>query len=180
MTSLAQGSAGLALVLSFALLCPRQVGTALRLLTAQTAAVTVAALADADWVAGAVWFACGTVAAPLLLRRLLSGLDLPYTTLPAGGSALVLLVAGALTALAMSMGPLGLPLAILLLGVLLVATRRHPAMHVIGLLAMQNGLVLAAAGSSLAAGGAAALPVVPALAGAALWLRRSAARSAVP
>jgi hydrogenase-4 membrane subunit HyfE len=55
------------------------------------------------------------------------------------------------------------------MGLLLVATRRQPVAHVIGLTAMQNGLTLAGAGAAWTGVYVVVVPVVPVLAAAALW-----------
>lgn len=171
MTSLAQGAAGLALVMSFALLCPHQLGAALRLLLVQAAAVAVAAACRSRFLIAGGELILGAIAAPILVRRLLDHLAIPHTTLPVGGAKLAVIAGAVLALLAMPMGTLGLPLAVVLLAILMVATRRHPVMQLVGFLALQNGLVLAAAESGWREAPAVVCPFVPFLVGAALWLR---------
>jgi hydrogenase-4 component E len=177
-TSLAQGSAGLALVLSFALLCPRQVTAALHLLVVQAGAVAVAAAARNQPIAAAGELLLGAVLAPIFVGRLLDRLNIARTSSPAGGTRLAVIAGAILALLAMPIGGLGLPLAVVLLAILLIATRRHPVMQLIGLLALQNGLVLAALEADWAGRYATSCPVVPGLVAAALWLRPPSTRAA--
>ena len=154
---LAQGSAGLALVMGLALLCTGQVGVAAVLLAGQSAAVAVTAavlhrplLALPPLLLGAgVWLVRHQT--PMLEPRAeaLGGVRLAV----GGGSVLAMLC--------QSQGGLGLPLAIVLLSVLLAATRWHPLIGVMALVALQNGIALAgclvAAPTSLA--GSLLLPI---------------------
>jgi len=69
--------------------------------------------------------------------------------------------------------PLALGLSILLLGLLLLALRSHPLLPALGLVSSQNGVVLAACaihGLPLSALVLAAVPLVPALVVASVWL----------
>ena len=77
-----------------------------------------------------------------------------------------------LTALATTVPGIGLPFAVILLGLLLVASRALPAHQALGIAAAQNGLMLAAIGTGLSDAPLllVALPFLPALAFAALWL----------
>jgi hydrogenase-4 membrane subunit HyfE len=169
MTSLAQGAAGVVLVVAFALLGVRQIAAAVVLLVAQAIAVAVATAAQHMGLPALAELAVQALAAPMLLRHLLARLGGSQTTLPIGGTKLAVIAGAVLTVLAMPWGHLGLPLAVTLLALLLVAMRRHPVMQIIGLLAAQNGLVLAAAGSHWTGIYGVVVPVVPLLAGAALW-----------
>jgi hypothetical protein len=137
MTALSQGSAGLALVMGFALLVTRQVSTAAILLAVQSGAVALAAvllhqplLAIPPLIlAGGAW----------LVRH-----DTPDPrTAPAGGAKLGIAVGTVLAILCQTLGVLALPSAIILLSVLLAATRPHRLMQTMALVAMQNGVVLA-------------------------------------
>jgi hypothetical protein len=140
MTALAQGSAGLALVMCFALLRARQLSAAAILLAVQSAAVAVtAAVLHRPLMAipplvlgGGIW----------LLRHETPVLD-PHTV-PIGGAKLGIGAGAVLAILCQSQGVLALPLAIVLLSILLAATRSHPLMQVLALVAAQNGLTLAA------------------------------------
>ncbi len=206
MTALAQGSAGLALVIGFALLGTRQIGAAAILLVVQSLAVAVAALAQhqpliaaatvAVDVIGAHWFIrrCRMVpnmAQPIVRRHdpasgaagtggwtrspirrrdaedernlphyavaaahhqrsaAPSGYDFaptPATSLdsPAAGTKLSIVAGAGLAVLCQSCGLLAPPLAVVLLSILLAATRQHPLSRLVALISLQNGVALAA------------------------------------
>jgi hydrogenase-4 component F len=76
-------------------------------------------------------------------------------------------------------GGIGLALAVILLGLLLVASRPLPAHQALGIAAMQNGLVLAAVTAGLSNWRLALLatPLLPAAAFGALWLGGDRART---
>jgi hypothetical protein len=139
--ALGQGMAGLALVMGFALLCVRQISAASILLAVQSAAVALSALLAHHplmaippvLLAAAVWFTPDPLA------------TLEARTNPLGGAKLGVASAAVLAVLCQSQGARALPLAIILIAVLLAATRRHPLMHVMALAGLQNGVVLAAA-----------------------------------
>jgi hypothetical protein len=144
MTALAQGTAGIALVMGFALLRTGQVSAAAILLAVQSGAVAVTAcvlhqplmavpplvLAGAI-LGGGIW----------LTRRRMPMLDLH--TAPVGGAKLGIGAGALLAILCQSQGSLALPSAIVLLSILLAATRPHRLMQVVALVAAQNGLALA-------------------------------------
>ncbi len=144
MTVLAQAMPGVALAVGLALLCIRRVRTAAVLLAMQSAATAVAAaavrqplLALPPLLLGAlVWFAPGRLAGQ------------PPEMLPAGGTKPALAAGAILTVLCQSRGELALPLSVLLLAILLAACRRETWMRVMALVAIQNGIVLAACLSS--------------------------------
>ena len=69
--------------------------------------------------------------------------------------------------------PVSDTLSLMLAGLLLLATRRNPALHVAGLLELHNGLVLLPADAPLAG-----LPVLPGLALLGLWARARSRRAA--
>ena len=139
MSALAQAMGGLALVMGFALLCIRQVRAASILLAIQAVATAGAAVAVRQpllavpplLTAAAVWFAPNRLITPRPL------------TLPIGGMKPAMAAAAILTVLCQSQGTLALPLSVLLLGVLLAATRQSAWMRVIALVGMQNGIALA-------------------------------------
>jgi hypothetical protein len=139
MTALAQGSAGLALVIGFALLCIRQTGAASILLALQSAAVAMGAVAVHQPIialppvalASGIWFAR-------------SRTNSDPRTQPVGGAKLGVGAGAILAILCQSLGNMGLPLAVVLLALLLAATRTHPLMRTMALVAVQNGIVLAA------------------------------------
>ncbi|WP_428483566.1 hypothetical protein [Rhodopila sp.] len=62
---------------------------------------------------------------------------------PVGGAKSGILIGTALAMLCQSCGPLALPLAVVLLSILLAATRRHRLMRLTALVCLQNGLTLA-------------------------------------
>ena len=139
MIALAQGSAGLALVMCLILLSSRQVAAAAIFLSVQSAAVAVAVSVlhrplmaiPPVLLAGGIW----------LIRQRTPMLD--ASTAPAGGAKLSIAIGMVLTILCQSQGSLALPSAIVLLSVLLAAARAHPLMQIIALVGVQNGLVLA-------------------------------------
>lgn len=153
MSALAAGSAGLAMVMGFALLCTTQLRAAAIMLAVQSGALAVTAivlhqplmavppllLAAGIW-GGGIWpwrqatdprmFAIERVR-PVVGPGALPGL-VPRMVL-----------AALLAILCQSQGNLALPLAIVLLSILLAATRRHPLMQVMALVSAQNGVALA-------------------------------------
>ena len=139
MTALAQGSAGVALVMCFALLRSLQVDAASILLAVQSAAVAVAAIvlhqplmAVPPVVLGAGFW---------LFQRETPMFNV--RTAPVGGAKLGIGVGAVLAVLCQSQGVVALPAAIVLLSILLATTRTHPLMQVVALIAAQNGVVLA-------------------------------------
>jgi hypothetical protein len=139
MIALGQGMTGLALVMGFALLSIRQVSAAAILLAVQSAAAAVAAIMARQPLMALppVLLAAGIFLTPGQLATL------EPRTVPVGGAKLGVAAATALAILCQSQPGLGLPLAVILLSVLLAATRRHPLMHVMALVGLQNGIVLA-------------------------------------
>ena len=139
MTALAQGSAGVALVMGFGLLRTGQLSAAAMLLVVQSAAIGLTAallhrplLALPPLLLGA---------ATWLLRHKAPMLD-PRAD-PIGGARLAIGAGAIVAILCQSQDGLALPLTILLLSVLLAATRSHPLMQVMALVAAQNGITLA-------------------------------------
>jgi hypothetical protein len=134
-TALAQGSAGLALVMGFALLRTLPFSAAAILLLVQSGSVAVTAVVvDRPLMAvpplllgGGLWLIRHEVKLP------------DQGTAPIGGIA----VGALLAILCQSQGALALPLSIILLSVLLAATRSHPVMQLVALVAAQNGVALA-------------------------------------
>ena len=161
------------LALSLALLVSGRTATVLALVAAQGAALSIMAGEQGFYpemgliglvnVVGLPWLLFGLT--PATPRR-------PRIALP-----LRLVAAAGLTMLA---APVSVPLAVMLLGILLAATSRDRVIQVVGLLAMQNGIALAGLGQGVLAlgefqGFASILPVIPALASAALWSSRGRA-----
>lgn len=140
MTTWAQAGAGLALVMAFALLCIRQTSAASILLATQSAAVALSAMAlhqplmalPPVILAAGLWFAHKRTNTP------------DTRTMPVGGAKLGVGAGAVLAVLCQSQGSLALPLAVVLLAVLLAATRTQTLMRVMALVALQNGILLAA------------------------------------
>lgn len=153
---------GIVLALSFALLCPLRIELALALGSAQAAALAGAAIARGSYKEAVAILLLNGIALPGLLRSLPpSGrrpMRVPNVTMLSAGGILALLAA-----------PLNVPLAVVLLGILLAASTRDRTAQVLGLLAMQNGIALAGLDLPDVERVAAILPVIPALAWAALW-----------
>lgn len=175
MTALQQGMAGMALILGFALLCSRRLGVALAAIGAQAVTVSVALAAAGDMPAAAANAVLSGALVPILFRQLCD----PVQPMEEDRSGLpgTLASAGALSVLAAQAGTLALPLAILLIGLLLVASRRAASFQGLGLCTMQQAALLA---TSTGGGGTTpsltlmlAVPVLPALALGSLWLVRA-------
>jgi hypothetical protein len=159
--------AGVALVLGVALLVVRPAGPAPLLFGAQAVAVSIAVGMREDLTAALLNVAVAGVLIPVALSRQ------PRSAIPRRGSSGTLAAAAGLGLLAVTAGPLGLSLGLLLLALLLVAVRPDPVLQVIGLCSMQQAALLATADVATPPLFAAALavPVLPALALAGLWLR---------
>jgi hydrogenase-4 component E len=153
------------LLASFLLLYQRRVAALIGVLAVQGALVALAALWQGHvrgeahlFATAAIAFAAKAVLVPLLLRRIIArlGLDraveasLPVgASLAAGVALVVLAVLVVLPATAGSAGALArvdmaIALSVLLLGVLMMATRRTAIPQVVGLIAVENGLLLGA------------------------------------
>ena len=161
------------LALSLALLVSGRTATVLALVAAQGAALSIMAAEQGFYPEMGLIVLVNAVGLPWLLFGLMPAtLRRPRIALP-----LRLVAAAGLTMLA---APVSVPLAVMLLGILLAATSRDRVIQVVGLLAMQNGIALAGLGQGALASGdfqrfASILPVIPALAGAALWSSRGRA-----
>jgi hypothetical protein len=141
MTALAQGTAGLALVMVFVLLGTQQAKVAAMLLLAQSLIVAITAMAQHQPLIAAATIVVDVVGATLVLRQAqLGGPVAP----PALGIKRGILAGAALAVLSLSCGVLWLPLSIVLLSILLAATRPHPRLRLIALVSLQNGLSIAA------------------------------------
>lgn len=179
--------AGGVLLLSFVLLYQRRVAAVISAFAAQ-GAVLALAVAWQGWVLGVpglyvtalVALAAKAVAIPLGLRLLVRrfGLHRGVETAIGIGPGLVAgvgLVALAILVVlpattgsgALAREGLAIALSVVLLGMLMMITRRHAIGQVVGLLSLENGLVLAAAGAR-------GLPLVVELATAALVLALAA------
>ena len=190
MTGAAGLAAALALALSFVLLFAERIDTVLRVcgLQAMAAAVATGAQGWAEHAAPLCFaallvFALNGMALPLVLRRIAERTTLPSAVGRRCGFAISALAAAVLVAVSVAgamrltqngqFDPLALGLSILLLGLLLLALRSHPLLPALGLVSSQNGVVLAACaihGLPLSALVLAAVPLVPALVVASVWL----------
>jgi hydrogenase-4 component E len=171
------------LLLSFVLLYQRRIGAVINALALQGAILALAA-AWQGFVQGApqlyltalIAFGAKAVLIPFALRALLRRFDLHRnveTALGVGPSliagvalvALAILVVLPITASskAIAREDLALALSVVLLGMLMMITRRNAILQVVGLMTLENGLILAAVG-------VAGMPLVVELSTAALVL----------
>ncbi|MFL5253927.1 MAG: hypothetical protein ACJ8AI_13725 [Rhodopila sp.] len=175
MTALAQGAAGVALVMTLALLGVRQVSAAMLLLCLQSLAVATEALAQQQPVIAGLTILVNGAAAVWMLRWHLPGF---YGSAPQLGSTTLGILAGAtLATLSQSQRLIAEPLAVVLLSILLAATRRHSLLHLVALVSLQNGLSLVAAAANASRLAAlpcflVAAPLGVALASDQLWRRK--------
>ncbi len=171
--------AGLALILSFALLCGRRTGLMLSLSSAQALAVSVALAARYDVLAAGLNAVSSGLAVPFLLHRRVRPDGMGHRVgAYQWGMPLTLAAGATLTLLATSVDILAVPLAIMLLGLLTLATRHDPIWRALGLCSMQQAALLVVAGRDpgpawLSAG--LAMPILPALALAGVMLGQMAA-----
>jgi hypothetical protein len=119
------------------MLCTRQVRAAFACLAIQSVAVAAAAVLGQEplmMIPPAVMLA--TVWAVRRCTASMDGADTPATRIPG------VIPGGILALLCQSQGEIGLPLAVILLAVVLAATRRHPVMQLMAVGAMMNGIAL--------------------------------------
>ena len=141
---------GVVLVLSFVLLTQRRVPAVINAYAAQAVALSLAAAWQA-WVQGsphlaltaAITLAAKGVVMPYALHRILRRLALPVTAEAALG-----VLPTALSADVATREALALALAVVLLGLLVMSTRRNALLQVVGFLSLENGLILAAVGAA--------------------------------
>ncbi len=160
---------GAMLVLSFVLLYQRRVPAVINAFAAQGAVLALAA-AWQGWVQGApqlyltalIALAAKAVLIPIALRALVRRLDLHRTVETALGIGPSLIAGVALVALAilvvlpvtapaaqvLAREDLALALSVVLLGMLMMITRRNAILQVVGLMSLENGLILAAVGAT--------------------------------
>ncbi|WP_137125335.1 hydrogenase-4 component E [Roseomonas sp. HF4] len=174
---------GSVLLLSFLLLYQRRIGAVINAFATQGTLLALAA-AWQGWVQGApglyltalLAFAAKGVLIPLALHHIVRRLDLHRTvetalsigpSLMAGVALVGLAILAVLPATegagALAREDLALALSVVLLGMLMMITRRNAISQVIGLLSLENGLILAAIG-------VAGMPLVVELSTAALVL----------
>ena len=153
------------LLMSFVLLYQQRLDAVINAFATQ-GALLAAAAAWQGWVQGAaglyvtaaIAFGAKTVLIPLMLRLMLARLGGPRAVEPALGigpslvaavllvglSILVVLPITAGQAQALTREDMALALSVVLLGMLMMITRRNAISQVIGLLSLENGLILAA------------------------------------
>ncbi len=155
------------LLLSFVLLYQRRLDAVINAFAVQGALLAAAAGwqgyiqgAGGLYVTAAIAFAAKAVAIPLALRLVLGRLGLHRAVEPALGigaslvagvalvglSILVVLPITAGQAHALTREDMALALSVVLLGMLMMITRRNAISQVIGLMSLENGLILAAVG----------------------------------
>lgn len=189
MTAVTTLAGALALILVFVALFTGRLGAALRICMMQAAAVALAA-ASQGWARHAVSLGLGALLALALnglalvaLRRLAGRATMVPSIGWRCGSAVSASAAFALVAASVAgvmrladgqqFELLGLGMSIVSLGLLLLAVRSHRLLPALGLLASQNGMVLAACaipGLPISVLLLAVVPLVPSLAIASLWL----------
>jgi len=159
---LAQWLEGLAVALSFAMLVTARTETAARLSIVQAAIVSLVVAVHFAWLA----------VIPLALIAAILRLGRYFPAHADRVRPLSLFVGSILALLALTFPGEHLALAVVILGAAIIATRRSAAMQIFGLISLQNGIVLAATNSPVAAASTviAMLPVVPAFAVTGLWL----------
>ncbi|WP_135468022.1 hydrogenase-4 component E [Crenalkalicoccus roseus] len=174
---------GIMVLLSFVLLYQRRVSAVIGAFAVQ-GGVLAAAAAWQAWVQGSphlyvtalIALVAKAALIPLALRALVRRLDLHRTVETALGIGPSLIAGVAVVALAIlvvlpvtarvaigTREEMALALSVILLGMLMMITRRNAILQVVGLMSMENGLILAAVG-------AAGMPLVVELSTAALVL----------
>ena len=157
---------GAVLVLSFALLYQRRITSVITIYAAQ-AVVLAAATAWQGWVQGSanlsvtalIVLGANGVAIPLVLRAIVDRLRIQRPVDPVLGVFPSMAVGVALATLSilvalptaaesatMTREDIALALAVVLLGLLMMITRRSALTQVVGFMSMENGLILAAVG----------------------------------
>ena len=155
------------LVVSFALLAQRRMNALMNvfalhalMLTAAIAWQALAQQAPHLFVTAAIAFLFKAIAIPMALRRIIQRLNLHRTietvvgvglTMAAGlavvGLSLAVVLPATEHATAIAREDLAFALAVVLLGLLMMITRRNAVSQVIGFMSLENGLILAAAGA---------------------------------
>ncbi len=158
--------AGTTLLLSFALLYQRRLTAVVKVFAIQGLAVGLAAAWQAHvqgaphlYLTAAIAFGLKTVAIPVALNRIIRRLGIHRTVETALGIAPTMLAGVALVALTillvlpiaqgsalLTRETIAIALAVVLLGLLMMITRRNAVTQVIGFMSLENGLILAAVG----------------------------------
>ena len=154
------------LVLSFALLFQRRILGVLRIFALQASVLAAAAawqawIQDAPhlYVTAAISLLFKAIAIPVILQRIVRRLGIHRTVETVLGVGLAMLAGVGLVALsillvlpvthaaiALTRDDLALALSVVLLGLLMMITRRNAVTQVVGFMSLENGLILAAVG----------------------------------
>jgi len=157
---------GMMLLLSFALLSQKRIAATIDTYAVQAVTLAVAACwqgyvqhEPSLYLTGAIAFVAKAVIIPIMLRRSVRRLKLQAAMEPALGIFASMALGVALVALsimvvlpttiqaqALTREDLALALSVVLLGLLMMITRRTAFTQVIGFMSMENGLILAAVG----------------------------------
>jgi hydrogenase-4 component E len=164
--ALSHALAGLLLLCAFALLSQRRLAAMVTLIQTEALVLSAAAFAqgfaqgdDGLVLTGIITLAIKGVLLPIALRRTVHRFNLiraVETVMPVGlsmiigvaliGVAVMAVLPPSLSAVTLTREDLAIALSIVLLGLLVMTTRRHALSQVIGFLSTENGLVLAAIG----------------------------------
>jgi len=157
---------GLMLLLSFTLLSQRRMTALIDIYALQATCLALAAFwqghvqsAPALYLTGAIAFAAKAVLIPAALRRLMLRLQLTETMEPALGIfasmalgvglvvlSIMVVLPVTMQSQALTREDLALALSVVLLGLLMMISRRSAFAQVIGFMSLENGLILAAIG----------------------------------
>lgn len=157
---------GVMLLLSFTLLSQRRITALISIYALQATALALAAFwqgyvqsAPSLYVTGVIAFAAKAVVIPWALRRLVLRLQLAETIAPALGIftsmalgvglvvlSIMVVLPVTMQSQALTREDLALALSVVLLGLLMMITRRSAFAQVIGFMSLENGLILAAVG----------------------------------
>jgi len=164
--SLTPALAGLLLLCAFALLSQRRLAAMVTLIQTEALVLSLAAFAqgfaqndDGLYLTGIITLAIKGILLPIALRRIIHRFNLiraVETVMPVGlsmmigvaliGVAVMAVLPPSLSAVTLTREGLAIALSIVLLGLLVMTTRRNALSQVIGFLSTENGLVLAAIG----------------------------------
>jgi hydrogenase-4 component E len=156
------------LLMSFALLIQRRLSRLLSVFALQAGLVAAAAGWQGHvqgaielYLTAALALVLKAIAVPLLLRRIIRRLGIQHMVEPVLGVATTMLAGASLAALsimlvlpvtqdsgALTREHLTLALAVVLLGLLVMITRRNAVSQVVGFMSIENGLILSAIGTS--------------------------------
>jgi len=155
---------GAALVLSFALLYQRRIPAVINIYALQAMVLAAAACwqgfvqsAPQLYLTGVITLAVKGIAIPIALHRIIRRLEIhraietalgvfPSMVLGVGLVALAILVVTPTTSQVLTREDLATALSVVLLGMLVMITRRSALTQVVGFMSLENGLILAAVG----------------------------------